>query len=1574
MARRSVKVFISSPGDVGQERLICARILDRLQSEFSGFLEIKPMLWEHEPLRAHAHFQEEIEKPSDADIVVCILWSRLGTRLPDQFRRADGTTYDSGTEWEFEDALISFRETGKPDIMVYRKTAPPISDMSDEQALIDRLEQKKKLDAFLNKWFGSHDSGFKSAFHPFDTPDRFEEMAEEHLRRLMRAKVPERLSDDSGAPAVTWTRGSPFRGLAAFQYEHAPVFFGRTRWIGEVKDALTRQVHRGKAFVMVLGASGGGKSSLVRAGVIPTLCQPGVVDGIGVWRRATVRPSDGEADIARGIAQALLSEHALPELEGLGYDPATLARLIDRAPDAVIEPLRIALAAVADKVAETERLSRRPEARLALTLDQTEELFTGEAITEDQAVHFIDVIDALARSGLVHVVATMRDDFYHRTARLKKLVTLMEGDGQIHLLPPDFSEIGQMIRQPARAAGLRFELDPVREQRLDEVLQSAAAQDPGALPLMSFVLDELFEARSEEGYLTFEAYEALGGLEGALAKRAEACFAEQPPAVQEALNPVLRRLVTLAKGDEDRPTARRPTRVEAVGEDPNRAALVDAFVEARLLVVDGEGGESHVRVAHEALLTRWPRLAVWLQADKDFLRLRARIADQASHWREEGESPDLLLSEGKPLFDARDLLRGRREDLDEATIAYIEASYAAFQRRQEEVAEAQRRKLKRTRMLAVAMAGLALVAAAGGWLGYSGQKEAESQRAVAESRARDAEAAREEAETLARATAFQARRTEAAREAAEVALLRAEKQTERVLRKQSQFLARISRERANAGDFRTALELALAALPSDFDRPERPYVAEAESALYHALRRFRGNDRLPGHDAAVESIRVAPDRIRMVSAGADGRALVWNAGRGERPVFTLDPRGGRLTDVAVSPDGRRIATAAADGTIALWRASDGGLVSTIPAHAGPIAGLAFDAAGGDIASAGWDGTLVVSRAETGEVLARVRTGGGRFSGLVAHPAGGWIAADLSGRVVFWPGAGQPPRFVSAAESGITALALTPDGARVALGTRDGAVLQVDGIDGRPLSRMVGHGRSVTALAYSPDGGALLSGDRDGKAILWEGATGRQIAVLSDATSDARVVSVDFAPDGTRALAADAGGAVRLWSVTGRPLATLRSEDGLTRALFSADGRHILTGARDGTLRRWRAEGTMNGGAARLFGRMADRADRLVFSADGGVLFAADRQGTLARWDLPDAGVARHGATAEDPGWRVTAHEGRVHMLELSPDGARLATAGHDHTARLWDAATGEALAVLYGHTDDVRDIAFAPDGATLATASDDGTVRLFSARDGALRATLAGHEAAVRRVAWSPDGTRLVSASADGTARLWHRGDSGGDAGGGGDGGGAAADWTADILSPGEGLSGAAPVTAALFAPDGGRVATASADGRIVLWDAADGSAVLRLGGARAVYHLAFAPDGGAIAAGGEGGTVNLWDTRTGYQRAAFAGHGGAVEGLSFDAEGGRLLTASSDGTVRLWDTASGVELARPVESDHAVSEAALDPKGHAVAAGLDDGRLLLAPVFPDTRALVAHARQRRDRPLGPVERDRYFLDVEEGR
>ncbi len=690
---RRLRIFISSPGDVGQERVIAMRVVERLQTEFSAYVDLEPILWEHEPLRATGHFQEQILAPSLADIMVCILWSRLGTRLPAKFQRDDGSLYASGTEWEFEDALSSYKERGTPDLMVYRKSAEPHASMSNEQALLDRLAQKRALDSFIDRWFGNPQESFKAAFHQFSSPDEFEQVLENHLRKLVIERLPKHVTEEGMTGAIRWHKGSPFRGLQAFDPEHAQIFFGRTRAISEVSAHLTSRAGEGCAFVVVFGMSGSGKSSMVKAGLLPTITQPGVVEGVGLWRYAIILPSETH-DPVLGLAYSLLQATALPELAAQGLDATELAALLREAPQRVIGPLRAALKTTAETTAQQENLHEIPKARLAIVVDQLEEIFTHEGLNPEERRRFIVILQTLARSGIVWIMATMRSDFFVRCAEIPELMELKEGLGQYHLLPPTFAELSQILTQPARSAGLRFEVNPQTSERLSDVLQDAAGKDPGALPLLEFTLEELFQRRTPEGVLTFDAYKELGGIEGALGRRAEEVFVALPLEAQNELPVVLRSLVTVSEGsnaNEVQVGARRAP-LGQLNQNPARRQMVEAFVAARLLTIDqperaADGQDDTagteqgiVRIAHEALLRHWPRLQKWLSDDLDFLRTRARVMNSAAQWTESSKLSEYLLRQGRPLSEAEDLLLRRQSELEPATIDYIQQSRRAVRR------------------------------------------------------------------------------------------------------------------------------------------------------------------------------------------------------------------------------------------------------------------------------------------------------------------------------------------------------------------------------------------------------------------------------------------------------------------------------------------------------------------------------------------------------------------------------------------------------------------------------------------------------------------------------------------------------------------------------------------------------------------------------------------------------------------------------------------------------------------------------------------------------------------------------
>jgi tetratricopeptide (TPR) repeat protein len=714
---KTLQIFISSPGDVYEERAIANRVIDRIQSEYVGRLVLEPVLWEHEPLVATANFQEQIVKPSDTDIVIAILWARLGTRLPKGFTREDGSRYNSGTEYEFEEAIAGFRKTGKPDLLVYRKTAPSSVRLDDERELMERLEQKKKLDDFVEKWFHDKSEGtLVAAFHAFESPGDFENLLEAHLHKLVDRQLPSSVSAKAEAPAV-WKKGSPFRGLHAFQFEHAPVFFGRTKAVSDILQALRDQAADGRPFVLILGMSGGGKSSVARAGVLPMLTQPRVIEGVGLWRRAVFRPSDVPGNLFTGLATALLRENALPALDPESNGPAELAQILRQSPPAAVSLIKTALAQEVDK--RKSGNGRDPGARLALLVDQMEEMFTQEDILPRDRKAFVNTLDVLSRSGRVWIIATLRSDFYPRLANFPKLGALKEGAGQYDLMPPNASEIGQMIRLPTRAAGLRFEEDPTSSERLDDMLRDAAVEHPEVLPLLQFTLEELYQRRTDDGMLTLGAYRELGGVEGCLAQRAESIFQELPSEVQAALTKVLNALVSIEQDGHETIGRKRAPWYEASKEESQ--ILLDKFVEARLFVTElADDGSAVVTVAHEALLWHWPRVREWVAQNRENLRIRSRITAAADRWVNERKRADLLLPRGKPLGEAESLIEHDIE-LDEIEVAFISASVAKVKRIQQIKAG-----------VVASLAVLGLVAASSAYIANQQRTEALQQRARAE--------------------------------------------------------------------------------------------------------------------------------------------------------------------------------------------------------------------------------------------------------------------------------------------------------------------------------------------------------------------------------------------------------------------------------------------------------------------------------------------------------------------------------------------------------------------------------------------------------------------------------------------------------------------------------------------------------------------------------------------------------------------------------------------------------------------------------------------------------------------------
>ncbi|MCK9604975.1 MAG: AAA family ATPase [Methylomonas sp.] len=671
--KKKLRIFISSPGDVGEERLLTHRIIKRMQGEFGNKIELESIFWEQEPLLASADFQSQVPAASKTDIAVFVLWSRLGTPLSAELiSRPDGSRYNSGTEYEFEDAINAFRQTGSPNILVYRKTADPVTPLKTKEDVLARLAQKDALDAFIERWFIDSEGSFTAAFHPYASSAEFEEHLEEHLRKLILQSIANEVKDYAEAPQTFW-HGSPFRGLEVFEFDHAPIFFGRTRAVGDILNALRSRAAEGHPFVLITGMSGIGKSSVVRAGVLPSLTQPGIIEGVGLWRQAIMRPAESTGDLFDGLANALLREQALPKLSS-ALTATELANTLRQNPASAVPLIKLALSQAANQLQEQQQLAALPVTRLVLVIDQLEELFTLQRVAPDERSQFVSALAALVNDGQIWVIATLRSDFYHRCAELPTLQELKAGTGTYDLKPPSAAEILQMIRQPARIAGLRFEEDAESGARLDDTLYNAVINSANALPLLEFTLQELFNLCGPQGMLGFAAYRSLGGVEGSLAKRAETVFNSLPNPIREQLPAVLSAVVEFGHIDKNTPL-RRYVPIASFAQNPQASALIDAFVQARLFVTDrADDGGAVVSVAHEALLLHWPRIREWIEQNLALLFQRTTLTEMAQHWQDANNDPDLLLEKGKPLDDAEALLEQTASTLTETEKSFVRTS------------------------------------------------------------------------------------------------------------------------------------------------------------------------------------------------------------------------------------------------------------------------------------------------------------------------------------------------------------------------------------------------------------------------------------------------------------------------------------------------------------------------------------------------------------------------------------------------------------------------------------------------------------------------------------------------------------------------------------------------------------------------------------------------------------------------------------------------------------------------------------------------------------------------------------
>ncbi|CAK0776679.1 hypothetical protein CCP4SC76_6230002 [Gammaproteobacteria bacterium] len=1435
-----IRVFISSPSDVEFERQRAARVIVEESARLEGEVVLIPIRWEEAYYTARHTFQKQIPPPSQTDIVVCILWKRLGSQLPPEFNRADGTPR-TGTEFEFEEALEAALTNEVPDILVYRKTAR----ISFDADSVEREQADlRSLEGFWQKWMRNEQGHFTAAYKTFETTDGFAELLRKDLRKWLAQR----------GGAVNWpvaTRGSPFRSLHPFPEAHSDVFFGRRRVIRHALARLNATAIGGTAFLLVVGASGSGKSSLVQAGLVPRLKQEGAVPQVDHWRRCVVRPALLGEDPLVGLARELFADDVLGKELKVGdfSTPEQLADILRDGASICTRPIAAALGRAGETVGQKENFDRPVVVRLVLVIDQFEEVFGLPEAVRDALVA---VLSAFARSGAIWVVATMRSDFYPALQTVPALVSLKDAGCVFDLLAPDPSDIHDIIEGPAHAAGLVLEETDTRS--LARILEDEAQQS-GTLPLLQFMLQELFDQRNlARKTLLLSVYDARGGLTGAIGRRAEdECNVMTPPE-QEALPDVLLNLVTIGE-DNDAVTARTVPGPE-LASTPERASVIERLLNARLLVGSGDESGSVVRCAHEALFKHWPRFAKLIEDNRNFLRVCGRVAVAERIWRIEGQAASRLLAEGNPLAEGEGLLQERRAKLEPGLIAYIEASTAEAQRRREQDNQRRQKELEDARKLAETASNLA----------EARQKELEDARKLAETASNLAEARQKVVRRTQVGLAvsillamlagiggwiawdLRGEAKQNAEEAKKNALEATQQQNLAETRKKEVEVS-LAEARHNLGQ--ALFEKAVSAFNEK--RPDLLHTYSAYALTYldpkegaekiNILRKNRlklpfrpAFGKLKG-EIRSSNIAFSFDAKFLASGEANNTVSLWEVKTGKRFILHghesihIEPGSpcstsarvyeqnmwGAVTSVAFSPNRNIMASGGMDRTVRLWEMDTNKLLATLIGHEGAVCSIAFTPDGHILASGGWDGTVRLWEVASGNPIATLSGSKGVYSVAFSLNGDILVSGSIDKTIDIWEiatGNSSNPRKIGLNDAVRSIVFLNDHVLAAASGKKVFLIDIADKASVRIINSFL-HKEPVESIAISTDKKMLAAGGMGTaiSTILWDIETKKHIVTLDGNR-------VAFAPNGD-ILASIDGSGVSLWDTKySKPFMLDR---GYEHVAFARDGKTLLSVSPGIVKRVWEVETHKLLVNAMSAAMSAIRSKPFALSLDGLSLASGFGTDTVDLWEMT-TGKSKH----------LTGHVNKITAIVFSPDGHTVAAGSQDNTVRLWNVDTGKSLMEpLTGYGKEISAIAFAPDGHAIASSSQD-TIWLWGIPTGNLLMkplTLRGKE--VSALAFSPDAHTLASGSIDGNIQLWEPA-------------------TGMLLSTLKKHFG--KVTRLVYSTDGRVLASGGEDSTVQLWDTAtnqnltglDDEQSLELGkiyiNRRGVEDLEFSPDGKFLA------------------------------------------------------------------------------------------------------------------------------------
>jgi len=1067
--------------------------------------------------------------------------------------------------------------------------------------------------------------------------------------------LPNRVIVSRGGDSEDFDLGlCPYMGLKAFNEADAPYFYGREALTQKLINELSQ-----RAFLAVVGASGSGKSSVVQAGLMAQLRQGKQLPGSESWWIGSLRPG---AKPMTALVQRLVDVGTEKEK---AYQALQLEGLLHLGVEGFVRWLRT-----------------RPEPMVVLVVDQFEELFTLTASSDRQ--QFLDLLIGAVNyaADRFKLVITLRADFISSCLEVPLLASVLQQSSV--LVPPCLTcdDYRQVIVQPAQQVGLHV------EPELVEVLLQDLPHSAGDLPLLEFVLEQLWLHR-QSGVLTLQSYQQqIGGLKGVLEKKAQAVYDSLEPEAQACAQWIFLTLTQLGDGTED--TRRRVSKSEmTVAKYP--APLVErtlqALTTAKLIVVNCDEhpvGQSRgtsspevslatlkqevtIEIAHEVLIRHWSTLRWWLQENRTRLQVQRQIEQAASLWKQNQQHSDFLLH-GVRLAEAEEIYVKYADELSPETQQFIAACLEARQQQQHQT----KRRLKQAQLTAGVMSILGFTAC-----GLAGIAYLQHQNIQIESL-----------------------------NSLSTALLSANQQLE-------------------------ALTVSVKAAQQVQQTLAVPYELQIKTAstLQQVLSAMQERNRFVGHAYSVNAIAVSPNGKLIASASDDSTIKLWN--QDGTLVQSLSAHTNPINSISFNPDGQTFASASDDATIKLWNI-DGTLLKTLQSHSARVTSVSFSPDGKLIASASDDSTIKLWN-QDGTLVQSLPTHTSPINSISFSPDSKTLASASDDGIKLWNIDGTLIKTLQGHNSGVTSVSFSPAG-MLATASRDNTI-KLWSREGNLLKTLKGHSAPVNHVSFSPDGKLLASASDDFTVKLWNHAG--ELETFKGHSAPVNYVS--FSPN-AMLVSAGVDNTLRLWNIEQKSAVAQECPQTISVS-FSTNVQDIALVCRDNTVTLW----NLNSNTAKTLKEDDDVFHQVSFSPDGSIAAAEnsielkaksiDAHHTIKLWN-------RDGLVLKS----FEGHNNWLNSVSFSPDGNLLASASDDKTVKLWS-RDGQLIRSLPGHQDAVNNVTFSPDSKIVASASKDATVKLWSV-DGKLIRTLQGHNDAVSDVSFSPHGL-LASASVDNTVKLW---------------------------------------------------------------------------------------------------------------------------------------------------------------------------------------------------------------------------------